>query len=238
MSLALATLFRTSLTATCLRLPGRGIAPLAVPAFSAQRRFFSEQSQTSEQKPAENATPAADEVAKIKEELEKVTKSFEEMKQKNADLQDKLLRSLAEAENVRTRTTKEIENSKKYGVQKFASGLLDVADNLTRAAENVPEEIRAENAIINEEDKYQVSLKNLYDGIVMTHSQLNKSLGQAGISVYNPIGQKFDPNVHEVLFDVEDKTKEPGTIAVVIQTGYMIHERVLRPAKVGTVRKH
>eukprot|EP00741_Cyanophora_paradoxa_P007069 tig00001086_g6840.t1 len=152
-----------------------------------------------------------------------------DMAAKATELQDKLLRSLAEMENVRRRAQVDVENARKFGVQGFAKSLLDVADYLGMALNAVPEEKRGSDA-----DAY---LKNLYFGVQATEKELLKAFAAVGLSRVDPMGQKFDPNLHDALFEVDDPTKEPGTVAHVDKPGYVLNERCIRPAKVGVVKK-
>lgn len=136
------------------------------------------------------------------------------------DLKDKLLRTLAEMENLRRRTEREIADAKAYAVTSFARDLLGSADNLRRALENVPE--GAEGA-----------LKAIVEGVELTERELLKTLERHGVRKIDPQGEKFDPNMHQAMFEAPDETLAKGLVSKVIQTGYSIGERVLRPALVG-----
>ena len=140
---------------------------------------------------------------------------------------DQMLRALAEADNARRRAAIDVENARKFGMAKFAKSLLDVADNLGRAADSVPEEVIAENE----------QLKMLHEGVTMTSTMLLKTFEQHGLQRVDPLGEKFDPNLHNALFEVPDPAQEPGTIAHVQNYGYSLHDRVIRPADVGIVAK-
>lgn len=146
-----------------------------------------------------------------------------------AEKHDQVLRALADADNARRRAQLDVENAHKFGVSKFVKDLLDVADNLTRAAESVPEEMRSS------EDHPQ--LKALYDGVVMTDAVLLKTFEKHGLKRLAPMGEKFDPNFHDALFEAPDPTKEPGTVMHVASPGYVLHDRCLRAAGVGVVAK-
>lgn len=154
---------------------------------------------------------------------------MEELEAEVASKHDQVLRALAEAENARRRASIDVENAHKFAVGKFAKSLLDVADNLSRAAESVPEEMRAA-------EEHPV-LKGLYDGVVMTETQLVKTFEEHGMKRMWPLDEKFDPNLHNALFEMPDPSKEPGTIAHVASAGYVLHERVIRAAGVGIVSK-
>lgn len=140
------------------------------------------------------------------------------------DLKDKLLRTLAEMENLRRRTEREIADAKAYAVTSFARDLLGSADNLRRALESVPESARtaADNA-----------LKAVVEGVELTERELLKTLERHGVRKIDPQGEKFDPNLHQAMFEAPDPVIAKGLVSKVVQTGYKIGERVLRPALVG-----
>ena len=152
-----------------------------------------------------------------------------ELDKQLGDKHDQVLRALAEADNARRRASLDVENAHKFGVQKFAKDLLDVADNLSRAADSVPEDLRA--------SEEQPVLKALYDGVVMTDAALLKTFAKHGLTRLEPLGEKFDPNFHDALFEAPDPTKEPGTVMHVATPGYVMHDRCVRAAGVGVVAK-
>jgi len=142
-----------------------------------------------------------------------------------ADFKDKLLRTLAEMENLRRRTEREVADARVYGVASFARDMLAVADNMRRALETVSPELRA-NA--------QPGMKAFVDGVELTERELLKALEKNGVRQFAPrSGDKFDPNIHQAMFEVPDPSVPAGSVAQVVQSGYMIGERVLRPALVG-----
>jgi molecular chaperone GrpE len=141
-----------------------------------------------------------------------------------ADLKDKLLRALAEMENLRRRVEKDLADARAYGVTRFARDMLDVADNLRRAVETFPAEQKA---------AADGALKSLIEGVELTERDLLKKMESHGVRKIAPEGQKFDPNLHQAMFEVPDETKPSGTVTTVVQSGYVIGERVLRPAMVG-----
>ncbi|NXG04566.1 GRPE1 protein, partial [Sakesphorus luctuosus] len=170
-----------------------------------------DQSQKAESSSAEKLL--AEEKAKLEEQLKEVT--------------DKYKRALADAENVRQRSQKLVEEAKLYGIQSFCKDLLEVADILEKATESVPkEEIKDDNP----------HLKSLYEGLVMTEVQIQKVFKKHGLLRLNPVGAKFDPYEHEALFHTPMEGQEPGTIALVSKIGYKLHGRTLRPALVGVVK--
>lgn len=150
------------------------------------------------------------------------------------ELKERALTSKAELESVRTRTQREADNTKKYAIQEFAKSLLDVADNLGRALMTIPPNVRKE--LLTDQSEIGKQLKSLVEGLIMTERELMKVLKKFGVEKFEPVGQQFDPNSHLALFEVPDPSKEPGTVALVAKVGYMLHDRVLRPAEVGVVK--
>ena len=145
-----------------------------------------------------------------------------------ADLKDKLLRTLAEMENLRRRTEREVADQRQYAVASFARDMLTVGDNLRRAIEAVPKESRGSG---------DQALDALIEGVEMTERGLEQSLAKFGVRRVEAKGQKFDPSFHQAMFEVDMPDAQPGTVAEEIQAGYAIGERVLRPALVSVVKK-
>jgi molecular chaperone GrpE len=143
-----------------------------------------------------------------------------------AQLKDQLLRAMAETENTRRRAQRDREDAQKYGVTSFAREVLSVADNLRRALDAIP-------AGSLETDE---ALKTLYDGVAATERQLEVALGKQQIERVWPEGERFDSNFHQAMFEVPDTGKPAGTIVQVLQAGYKIHDRLLRPALVGVAK--
>jgi molecular chaperone GrpE len=141
-----------------------------------------------------------------------------------AEMKDRLLRTLAEMENLRKRTEREIADSRLYSVTSFARDLLVVADNMRRALEAVTPELR---------NTAESGVKALIDGIELTERELLKGLEKNGVRQFTPQSEKFDPNLHQAMFEIPDATVPAGSVAQVVQPGYMIGDRVLRPALVG-----
>ena len=141
-----------------------------------------------------------------------------------ADLKDRLLRTLAEMENLRKRTAREVADARAYGVSTFGRDMLAVADNMRRALDAVSPELRA---------SAEAGVKALIDGVELTERELLKALEKNGVRQFSPRGQKFDPNVHQAMFEVPNPTVPAGSIVEVVAPGYMIGDRVLRPAMVG-----
>jgi molecular chaperone GrpE len=144
-----------------------------------------------------------------------------------AEFKDKLLRALAEMENLRRRTEREITDARVYGISAFARDILAVADNMQRALQALDAELR---------EKADAGVKALLDGVELTERELLKVLDKHGIKKFEPMGEKFDPNLHQAMFQVEDTSRAAGTVAQVVQPGYMIGDRVLRPALVAVAR--
>jgi molecular chaperone GrpE len=144
-----------------------------------------------------------------------------------ADLKDRLLRTLAEMENLRRRTEKEVVDARTYGVSNFARDILAVADSMERAMKALDDEIR---------DKADAGVKALLDGVELTERELIKVMEKHGIRRIEPQGQKFDPNLHQAMYEVPDATVPAGTVVQIMQPGYTIGERVLRPALVGVAK--
>jgi len=152
------------------------------------------------------------------------TGSVEALTKEAADARDKMLRTLAEMENLRKRTSREVADARTYGITGFARDVLDIADNLQRALDAVPAEARA-NA--------DPGLKALIEGVELTERSLLNALEKNGVKKFDPAGGKFDPNFQQAMFEVPDPSVPAGTVVQVMQSGYMIGERVLRPALVG-----
>lgn len=150
--------------------------------------------------------------------------SVELLQKEAAESRDRMLRTLAEMENLRKRTAKEVADSKLYGVTGFARDVLDIADNLQRALDAVPAEARA---------TADPGLAALIEGVELTERSLLNALEKHGVKKFDPQGQKFDPNFQQAMFEVPDASVPSGTVVQVVQAGYLIGDRVLRPALVG-----
>jgi len=142
------------------------------------------------------------------------------------ETKDKLMRALAETENVRRRAQREREDASKYAISSFSKEILSVADNMTRAVASVDEEFRKNNS----------EIETLMVGLEMAEREMMTTLEKFGIKRIEAEGCKFDHNFHEAMFEYEDKEKPAGTVTQVIETGYTVHGRLLRPAKVGVTK--
>lgn len=139
------------------------------------------------------------------------------------DMKDRMLRTLAEMENLRKRTEREVADARTYGATAFARDMLNVADNMRRAFETLPGETRPADG----------PLKAFVEGIDLTERELLKTLEKHGVKKIEPDGQKFDPNLHQAMFEVPNAELPKGTVVQTVQAGFVIGERVLRPALVG-----
>lgn len=144
-----------------------------------------------------------------------------------ATLKDRLLRAMAETENVRKRSIRDRDEAAKYAITSFARNLLSIADNLRRALSSVPDDARGANE----------TLDNLLSGVEMTEREFESILERHNIRPITPLGSKFNPNEHQALFEVPTVGPPPGTIVEVVEVGYTISDRLLRPASVGVSAK-
>jgi len=190
---------------------------------------ISSQAETSDQGDAESPKdgddPLVDET-ECSEEAE-LSESQEEDAEKTKDLKDQLLRALAEIENVRKRAGREREDATKYGITGFARDIVGIVDNLRRAVESV-EESAEESAEM---------MKSLQEGIAIIQQEFGTALSRHGVEAIDPIGEPFDHNFHQAMFEVEQDEHPGGTVVQVLQQGYRIHQRLLRPAMVGVAKK-
>jgi molecular chaperone GrpE len=141
-----------------------------------------------------------------------------------AETRDKMLRTLAEMENLRKRTSREVADARAYGITGFARDILDIADNLQRALDAVPAEAKA---------SADPGIKAFIEGVELTERSLLNTLEKNGVRKFDPMGEKFDPNFQQAMYEVPDPSVPAGTVLQVVQAGYMIGERVLRPALVA-----
>lgn len=174
-----------------------------------------------------------DDLVKLVTEKEELLKAKQE---EIADMKDSMLRAYAEAENMMGRTKREAENSKKFAIQGFAKGLLDVADNLDRASSVVKESFAKLDTSSDSSGAVPL-LKTLLEGVEMTEKQLAEVFKKFGVEKYEPRNEEFDPNRHNAVFQVPDPTKDPDTVAVVLKAGYTLNGRIIRPAEVGVTIK-
>lgn len=158
--------------------------------------------------------------------LEEALLQIAELDKKASDAHDKMLRALAEADNTRRRADRDRQETAKFSVAGFARDLLAVSDNLRRALNAMPLAERNQNE----------QLKSIHAGVEATERELMRVFEANGIKQIDPLHQKFDPNLHEVIFESPSALHAPGTVVQVVEPGYLIHERLLRPARVGIAK--
>lgn len=175
---------------------------------------------------SEDSSALSGDVAKLQEDIERLTTENGELKTKNDETLDKYRRSIAENDNMRKRLTKQIEDAKIFGIQGFCKDLLEVADVLQKAVEAA----RAEDKKLG---------GSLSGGIELTQTQMHQVFNRHGLTKITPeVGEtKFDPNMHEALFQIPVPDKDPNIVMDVQQIGYSLHGRTIRPAKVGVSKK-
>ena len=147
--------------------------------------------------------------------------------QEIAGLKDRLLRALAEMENLRRRTEREVADARHYGIASFARDILGVADNMQRAMQALDAELR---------EKADSTVQALLDGVELTERELLKVLEKHGIKKIEPLGEKFDPHFHQAMYEVPDASAPAGSVVQVVQPGYVIGDRMLRPALVAIAK--
>ncbi len=143
-----------------------------------------------------------------------------------AETKDRLLRALAEAENVRRRAARDVEAASKRSISNFAREMIQVADNLSRALSSIDTSAAQENE----------AFKALLTGVEMTAREMQKAFERNHILQVDPLGERFDPQIHEAMFEFEDPSKPSGTVGQVMEPGYTLHGQPLRPAKVGVTK--
>ncbi len=163
----------------------------------------------------------------VGDDPEMVLALLDRLREENDELKDKALRAVAEMENLRRRTSKEVIDTRSYAVANFARDMLGVSDNLQRALQAVPQEKREQGS-----DEF----KALIEGVEMTEREMLRALENNGVKKFNPEGEKFDPNFHQAMFEVPNEEVPNNSVANVVQEGYIIGERVLRPAMVGVAK--
>lgn len=149
-----------------------------------------------------------------------------ELEAELAETKDKLLRALAETENVRRRASRDVENASKRAIAGFAREMVVVADNLSRALDAVDKDKAVEDGAV----------KSLIEGVEMTAREMQNAFTRNGIKKMDPLGEKFDPQLHEAMFEYEDASKPAGSVGQVMEVGYALYDQPLRPAKVGVTK--
>ena len=174
-------------------------------------------SDTNIQNEEENGEPIDEDVKETEEE---------KLKEEIKTLKEEKIRVLAEMENLRKRFEREKVDSIKYGSVNFARDILSPGDNLERAL-----------SAINKEEEHPQSIKNLIEGLLMVKKELSSALEKNGITKIDTLNSKFDPNLHQAMMEIENNDLEEGVVVQEIQTGYMMYDRLLRPAMVGVSKK-
>jgi molecular chaperone GrpE len=175
----------------------------------------------------QNNTHATESVTQEEEEAKQPETPVEEdpvpaLQAQIKELKDQMLRSLAEQENTRRIAQRDVSQAKQFAIQSFAKSLLETSDNLERAL-----------AFATEQEQTSA----LYEGVKMTENLLLKAFEKNGLMKFGVVGDVFDPNQHEALFEYEDANGEAGTVGQVMKSGFLLHSRVLRPAEVGVIKK-
>lgn len=161
------------------------------------------------------------------DEVEELSSSdLAALEAENAELKDRVMRLAADMENLRRRTTRDVVDAKTYSIANFARDMLSVSDNLARALDAIPEGARESDP----------KLKALAEGVEMTERAMMAALQRHGVKKIEPRGQKFDPHFHQAMFEVADPSVPANTVTQVVQSGYVIGDRVLRPAMVGVTK--
>lgn len=185
--------------------------------------------QANENRAPDEANPAAEQDAPFAEtqDFKADTDAFLRLAAENEDLKDRALRLAAEMENLRRRTARDVTDARTYAVTNFARDMLSVSDNLRRALDAIPAEAR---------DSGDAGFKSLVEGVDMTERAMLSALERHGVKKIAPEGEKFDPNFHQAMFEVPNPDVPNNTVVQVVQTGYVIGDRVLRPAMVGVAK--
>lgn len=163
--------------------------------------------------------------SEIIQEQEQPQSQEPSLEEQLAAMKDQWLRAMAETENLRRRSQKEREDALKYASTAFAKDMISIGDNLRRALETCPSH-----------DELSESVKGLISGIEMTEKELETTFERHGIKKMIPLEDKFDPNLHQAMFEIPNSGKANGTVIQVLQAGYIMHDRLLRPAMVGVAK--
>ncbi len=161
------------------------------------------------------------------EDIPSIEEINKQLEAKVEDLKDKLMRTLAESENLRKRTIKEVDQAKKYSHISFIRDLVSSVDNLQRALDSIPED----NSDLSE------PIKNLIIGLEIVEKEIISTFEKHNLKQISPLDEKFDYNFHQAMFEVPTSDKESGIIVEVSQKGYLLHDRLVRPAMVGISKK-
>lgn len=176
------------------------------------------------EQPADDSFEFKDETPQPEAEAGGEFEVLKKLMAENEELKDRALRAAAEMENLRRRTARDVQDARAYAIANFARDMLSVSDNLRRAIEAVPAEDRKST---------DAGLKGLLEGVEMTERSMISTLERHGVKKLEPEGEKFDPNFHQAMFEVPNPDLPANTVTQVVQPGYSIGDRVLRPAMVG-----
>lgn len=174
----------------------------------------------------EEAAPAAPQPQANIDPAAQATAELEALVAENTDMRNRLLRALADMENLRRRTEREKNDTARYAISNFARDVLTVGDNLRRTIEHVPAEAASQDP----------ALKSFLDGVEITERELTNVLERHGVTRVDPKGQRFDPNCHQAMYEVKNASVPEGTVVEVMQSGYVIGDRCLRPALVAVAK--
>ncbi|KAL4711284.1 hypothetical protein ACJJTC_019125 [Scirpophaga incertulas] len=192
--------------------------------YKTSANYYSTEQKTAESDSGDKLPTTVEECHK---HIEVLTAEIVGLKDQVKDLDDKYKRALADGENVRRRMMKQVEDAKSFAIQSFCKDLLEVADTLSAAAESVPE---------SEVSDGGAALRSLRDGVKLTRAQLTQVFSRHGLVAVSPLREKFDPNLHEALFQQEVEGAEAGTVVAVSKVGYKLNDRCVRPALVGVAK--
>jgi molecular chaperone GrpE len=176
----------------------------------------------SDSRPNDNPQ-AQPETAPNKDAGAEVAGDLDALLAENADMRDKLLRTMADMENLRRRTEREKEDTSRYAISNFARDVLTIGDNLRRVIEHVPADAASKDP----------ALKSFFEGVELTERELLKTLEKHGVTRLEPLGERFDPNQQQAMYEMPTTDVPEGTVVQVMQAGYTIGDRVLRPALVA-----
>lgn len=159
--------------------------------------------------------------------LEFMNAELERLEAEKAELKDRMVRMAAEMDNLRKRTARDVQDAREYSISNFAREMLSVSDNLRRALEAIPQEAR---------DSGDAGFKALIEGVELTERSMLQALERSGVKRINPANERFDPNYHQAMYEIPNAEVPNNTVLDVVQDGYVIGERMLRPAMVGVSR--
>lgn len=189
------------------------------------RRFYSEDA-TAKKEKEEGGKKTDSDLTEDQKRITELETKLDEKTKEAVELRNRLLRSVADFRNLQQVTKKDIQAAKDFALQKFAKDLLESVDNFGHAL----------NAFKEDDIKKNQEINDLYTGVRMTRDVFEKTLVKHGIQKLDPVGEEFDPNMHEATFELPQPDKQPGTVFHVQQVGFTLNNRVLRPAKVGIVK--